>query len=227
MVATYALYMIIFHLERILPDEKFRFIKECVNTRVWGMGDLCFTCKKPFKTILNLRLPKKTSLYNIYTVRESISRAWFFDKTDTRECHLPLCKKCIHKVYGILSEGWINSLLDLICAMNGEKTWHYHRLKYGAVSREIWDPVKKYDQLVGKGKGFKIDDVTRVTNGTVYLNVSDGIVHLPSIIAGLYPSIIKTINEFGYKVSLPPRIYQKSNFFERDMVIPYRSVNYP
>ena len=224
MVETYALYLIIFHLERILPIEQFRFIKECINTCKWGMDDLCFTCKKPFKKVLGLRLPKKTSLYNIHTIRNVLPSQSFFDKPDRRECHLPFCKKCVHKVYSQPYRGRIVSLLDLICMMNGKKSWHYRSLRYGVESREPWDPVKKYDQLVRHGNGFKICDVTRIENGIVYVNVTSEIIYLPSVIKNLYPSIAKIIKEFGYELNFP---CERPNFFEGDIIMPYKSINYP
>lgn len=174
MVQSYALYLLISLLEDYLPLDQIQFIKECVNTKKWGMGDLCFPCQKSFKKINGLILPKKTKLYDI-AIKRKIYR-------------LPLCSSC-----------------NLFCRPNSLFNHHMHSvdypsLRYGIEENEVWDPVKKYDAIVRRGRGFKIDETSRIDNGLLYLDTDGGFINLKVSFIATFPEMVMLIKDFGYEI---------------------------
>jgi hypothetical protein len=138
MTSAASLYFVILELERILPMESLTFIKDCVNTKCWGMGDTCFTCTQSFKNVIGLYLPKKVKLREL--------------NVNGKNLNIPLCDNCETRMYNI--DGFDKVWPDLRqLLLSG-----YDISTYAGASRVIdriynldlkpsssyWDPMTKY-----------------------------------------------------------------------------------
>ena len=136
-----ALYFVVLELERILPVDSFTFIKECVNLKHWNMGDVCCTCRKPFKKVIGLRLPKKVIL------REVNVRGTDFN--------IPFCDDCQRMMHGIngFNKIWpsLREIVRLDQKFKCEEMMyriHFRGIRRGLCNFDFsWDPKKKYEEL--------------------------------------------------------------------------------